>query len=130
MVCSHVLILVQAYEMEPVENDRESPTGEVMRPPPPQPPTARKITESSIELTWKHVKENLQPNVLYKFRVQEANKDQTEWGTVYSGNSTKKVIKRLQPSTEYSYRLCYAAPDTDRSEYSDVYTVKTEGKVY
>ncbi len=118
-----------AEKQEQESNGDETPTGDVKLCPKPEPPVVGKVTHRSIELIWKHVKEKLDPKLLYRFRLQEADKDKSEWGTVYSGNSMKKVVKRLQPNTEYNYRLCYASPGSERSEYSDTCTVRTTEEV-
>ena len=51
----------------------------------PSPPVLGKVTHSTIELFWDHVKEKLVPNQRYRYTVQEmASTNRREWSTVYS----------------------------------------------
>lgn len=51
----------------------------------PDPPIVGKVTHSTIELNWVHVKERLEPNQRYKYSLQElSNTNKREWGTIYS----------------------------------------------
>lgn len=50
----------------------------------PDPPTVGKVTHTSIELDWSHVKKSI-PHTKLKFIVQElSNNNKREWGTIYS----------------------------------------------
>ena len=91
----------------------------------PDPPEVGKVTHHTIELKWDHVKLTLPSGQRYKYVLQESDKAKKEWGNVYSGYSTTKVVESLEPTTEYSYRLCVLNNDNERSEYSAVQTVKT-----
>ena len=96
----------------------------------PDPPEVGKVTHHTIELKWDHVKLALPPGQRYKYVLQESDKGKKEWGNVYSGYSTIKVVESLQPTTEYSYRLAVLNNENERSEYSVVCTVKTTSSFY
>ena len=96
----------------------------------PDPPEVGKVTHHTIELKWDHVKLALPPGQRYKYVLQESDKGKKEWGNVYSGYSTIKVVESLEPTTEYSYRLAVLNNENERSEYSVVCTVKTTSSFY
>ena len=51
----------------------------------PDPPTVEKVTHTSIQLDWSHVKLSLSPNKKYKYSIQELSSvNRKEWGVVYS----------------------------------------------
>lgn len=91
----------------------------------PDPPVVGKVTHHSIELMWSHIKEKIGADKRLKYTLQEIDKHKHDWGNVYAGFGITKIIESLDPSTEYSYRVCYIMPDNQRSEYSAVCTVKT-----
>ncbi|CAF0868090.1 unnamed protein product [Brachionus calyciflorus] len=91
----------------------------------PDPPTVGKVTHASIELDWTHVKKD-SPYSKLKFIVQElSNNNKREWGIIYSGYLTNRIIEGLDPSTEYTFRLCVIGENNDRSEFSTSVTVRT-----
>ena len=92
----------------------------------PDPPVIGKVTHTSIEIIWNHVKDKLTDGRRYKFTLQEiCENNKQEWGTVYSGFGVIKVIESQKPLTEYSYRLMIIGPNNEKSEYSPPVTVKT-----
>lgn len=46
----------------------------------------------------------------------------------FRGYGTSATLEGLEPSTEYSYRLCVIGPDNEKSEFSSACTVKTTSK--
>lgn len=91
----------------------------------PDPPVVGKVTHHSIELFWTHIKEKVGPSVRVRYALQEAEKNKHEWGNVYSGYAVTKVVEGLEPLTEYSFRISYTLPDNQKSEYSQICTVRT-----
>jgi fibronectin type 3 and ankyrin repeat domains protein 1 len=92
----------------------------------PDPPVVGKVTHHSLELTWQHVKEKLNPNERFRYTLQEGNsKNKQEWCNVYSGYGIVHVMESLEPNTEYRYRLCVINKTNERSEYSPICVVKT-----
>lgn len=92
----------------------------------PDPPIIGRVTHTSIEIFWNHVKDKITDGKRYKFTLQElCENNKQEWGTVYSGFGVVKVIDGQKPTTEYSYRLMVIGPNNEKSEYSPSVTVKT-----
>jgi hypothetical protein len=61
-----------------------------------------------------------------KYNLQEfSNNSKNEWISVYSGYGTTCVVENLEPSIEYTYRLCVSNAQNERSEYSSACVVKT-----
>jgi hypothetical protein len=85
-----------------------------------------RVTHTSIEIVWNHVKDKLTDGRRYKFTLQElSDVNKQEWGTVYSGLGVIKVVEGQKPQTEYSFRLMVIGPDNEKSEYSPSITVRT-----
>jgi fibronectin type 3 and ankyrin repeat domains protein 1 len=91
----------------------------------PDPPVVGKVTHHSVELFWTHIKEKVGANVRVRYALQEADKNKHEWGNVYSGYGVTKIIDGLEPTTEYSFRISFTLPDNQKSEYSQICTVRT-----
>lgn len=52
----------------------------------PDPPIIGRVTHSTIEIFWNHVKDKLPDGKRYRFTLQELCENlKQEWGTVYSG---------------------------------------------
>lgn len=92
----------------------------------PNPPVVGKVTHFNIYLEWTHVKTYLPPKKRYRFKLEESSiNGKYEWTGVYTGYGFCTTITGLQPSTEYSYRLCLSSPDNNRSDFSQPIIVKT-----
>lgn len=50
----------------------------------PEPPIVGKVTHKSIELLWKHVKDELPSNQRFKFTLQETDHRKKDWMNVYT----------------------------------------------
>lgn len=99
---------------------------ELSRPPP---PIVGTVTHFSVELYWEEAlrKANQEVNLAegpVRVIVQEQDKDQRTWGSVYTGVGKRCEVKGLEEKTEYRFRLRFQH-NNRTSEWSPMTAVST-----